>query len=90
MAHHHGEKMVLSWSNSGLRHSNSLLPVSKYIAQEFRLGVVVSKWHALFSTDSLWDTQVGHQGAGKNQKNKGMRPLLPLHPPIAGLSNQSL
>lgn len=24
----------------------------------------------------------------ENQKNKGMRPLLPLHPPNAGLSNQ--
>lgn len=90
MAHHHGEKVVLSRSNSGFHHSDSLLPLFKYRAQGFLLGAVVSKWHALFSTDSLWDTQVGHQGAGKNQKNKGMRPLLPLHPSIAGLSNPSL
>lgn len=52
------------------------------------LGGVVAKWDTLFSTESLWDTQVGHQGVGENQKNKGMRPFLPLHPPIAGLSNQ--
>lgn len=52
------------------------------------LGGVVAKWDAQFSTESLWDTQVGHQSVGENQKNKGMRPLLPLHPPIAGLSNQ--
>lgn len=37
------------------------------------LGGVLAKWDTLFSTESLWDTQVGHQGVGENQKNKGMR-----------------
>lgn len=60
------------------------------IAQELMLGGVAAKWDVLFSTESLWDTQVGHQGVGENQKNKGMRPLLPPHPPIAELSNQGM
>lgn len=50
------------------------------IAQELMLGGVVAKWDALFSTESVWDTQVDHQGVGENQKNKGMRPFL-LPPP---------
>lgn len=66
------------------------LPTSLSIAQRLVLGGIVAKWDALFSTESLWDTQVGHQGVGENQKNKGMRPLLPLHSPIAGLSNRGL
>lgn len=34
------------------------------------LGGVVAKWDALFSTESLWDTQVGHQRAGRTRKIK--------------------
>lgn len=40
------------------------------IAQELMLGGVVAKWDALFSTESLWDTQVGHQRAGRTRKTK--------------------
>lgn len=87
VGHHHGEKMAsLAWHNTASIIAALSHPCLS-IAQE--LGGVVAKWETLFSTESLWDTQVGHQGVRENQKNKGMRPLLPPHPPIAGLSNQS-
>lgn len=84
--------MERKWFFSHGIMQTSIIPTLSHpclsIAQELMLGGVVAKWDAQFSTESLWDTQVGHQSVGENQKNKGMRPLLPLHPPIAGLSNQ--
>lgn len=88
VARHHGEEKVpLAWHPQASIIPTRFPPCLS-IAQELMLGGAVAKRDALFSTESLWDTQVGHQGVGENQKNKGMRPLLPLHPPIAGLSNQ--
>lgn len=73
VARHHGEKWFFS---HGIMQASIIptrfSPLCKY-SSELMLGGVVAKRDALFSTESLWDTQVGHQGVGENQKNKGMR-----------------